>query len=871
MTPDKIKTAALILLLFVNLPSPAAAGTTGKIAGVVTDLSSGDPLPGARVYIEGSSSGTLTASDGSYTLLNISPGLKTVTASLIGHRSVSQKEVRVLTNLTTTLDFVLPTEVLEMPGMIVVAERPIVQKDITSSMKILSQEDLETLPLMNLEDVLKIQPGFAVDADNEIHVRGGRSNELTYYIDGFLVEDPLFGGFGATMSNDAIEELEILSGTFNAEYGDALSGVVNIVTREGTNDYSGMFEYESVMLDDGPYREKDWAGPGIDSQRDENNVSLYEPMDVFDRDFAPFYPGFISTNLSGPVPILNSSFFVSYRTTNENSWRPFGYNLEDDFHWKMATRPGNSMKLTFTGQHTSEDLLRYSHRWKYRPLNRASSHNTSNRVGIMFTHSISDRLYYNILASQTRIGFDTNVGGKLPEQYEEWGTDPSLSFYVKGDDDVYRKGKTTNWYGKGDLTYQWTRRHNIKTGAEVKIYSIELFEVLEPWKRDGDAFALEDRYNEDPIEFSAFIQDKMEFDYFIFNAGLRFDYMNPRSEMWKDIENPESQLVTVPAKYQLSPRIGLSHPVTDRMMLYFSYGKFLQTPSYDAFFSRSRNLDPENLKELSFGLVGNRDLDPQRTTAYEFGLRQEINPRTGFSITAFNKDITGLLGTERVRITGELYPYDYAVYTIIDYANVKGIELSLERRRGKHFRANVNYTLSVAKGNNSYPLESYFNVLTAQTEEQQEFFLDFDRRHIFSTDLTLALGRDEGPRLLGFFPLENVSLNIIAQFSSGLPYTPTAGIEIQLAEKNSARIPWFGTVDLHIEKNLATEGFTNTLFVEVLNLTNRRNVLRVDPITGDVWQVGILGGASPEHLDVAFNPADVGQPRIVRFGLRSSF
>ncbi len=872
MRNQKYTHAAISCFLLLLTPTLLLSGTTGKITGTVTDASTGEPISGASIYVEGTSIGTLTAEDGSYLLLLVPPGLKTVVSSIIGHTTWKKEGVRVMVDLTTRVDFSLSPEVLELPGQTVVAERPIIQKDMTSSIKVLSQQDIESLPVQDLTDVLKIQPGFSVGVGNEIHVRGGRADELNYYIDGFLVENPLFGGFGATMNNDAIEELEVLSGTFNAEYGDALSGVVNIITREGGDEWSGMVEYESEMLNSSPYRRKDWAGPGIDSQRDvTTDVSLYEVPDVFDLDVAPSYPGIISTFLAGPIPHIDASVFTSFRTTNENSWLPFGYDLKDDFQWKLTTRPARTLKLAFTGQHTREDDLNYSHSWKYRPDNRATNHDTSNRVGISLTHSLSDRLYYNILTSKTRLGFDTNVGGKLPEEYEEWGTDPSLSFYVKGDEDIYRKGTSTTWYTKGDFTYQWTKKHNIKSGVEAKLHRIQFREVIEPWKRNGDDFALEDLYTQKPVEFAAFVQDKIEYDYFIFNAGLRFDYMNPRTKMWEDVDNPESPLVDVPTKYQVSPRLGLSHPVTDRTVLYFSYGRFFQTPSFDAYYSKSRNLDPENLKDLKYGLVGNRDLDVQRTTAYEFGLRQEINPKTGLNITAFNKDITGLLGTELVRVTGDLYTYNYVIYTIIDYANVKGIEISLERRRGKHFGLNANYTLSVAKGNRSFPLEGFFNVQTEQPEEQQEFFLDFDRRHVLSADVNLYLSRGEGPRFLGFFPLENTSLNIIAQYYSGLPYTPFTEIGQTLAKKNSARMPWTGTLDLHLEKILSTGNFRNILFLEVINLTNRLNVRMVDTASGDVWQVGTRGGASPENIDIAFNPADVGPPRIFRLGVRSQF
>lgn len=869
---SKADTVTLFLVFFFLVFSPLQAGTTGKIRGLVKDASTGDPLFGVSVYIEGTSKGALTDPDGNYVILNVPAGTWTLIASVIGRRTVRSEEVRIMADLTTRVDFSLQAEAVELPGMTVVAERPIIQKDLTSSMKVLSQKEIETLPVYSLEDVLKIQPGFSVDAENEIHVRGGRSNELTYYIDGFLVEDPLFGGFGANINNDAIQELEVLSGTFNAEYGDALSGVVNIITREGGEDFAGMVEYESPVLGDGPYRKKDWAGAGIDSQRDpQTGESLYDPLDVFDLDFAPFNPGIVSALFSGPLPHAGASFFASYRSTNENSWLPFGYGLANDLQGKLTMKPTGVTKLTVTGQHTEETSLGYSHSWKYRPQNRASAESTSDRLGISFTHSLSERLYYSILASKTRIGYDTNVGGKLPGEYEEWGTDPSLSFVVRGDDAIYRRGETTTWYAKGDVTYQWTKRHNVKSGMEAKLHDIGHYEVVEPWKRENGDFALEDSYTEKPLELGLFVQDKVEFDYFIFNAGLRFDYLNPRSKMWEDVENPESPLVPVPAKFQVSPRLGLSHPITERTMLYFSYGRFFQTPSYDVFYSNARNLDPERLKDLRFGIVGNRDLEPQRTTAFEFGLRQQIDARTGLSVTAFNKDITGLVGTDQERVTGERYTYNYVIYTIIDYANVKGIELSLERRRGRHFGANLNYTLSLAKGNRSFPLEGYYNVTQELPEEQQEFYLDFDRRHVLSAAVTLALPRGEGPMLLGVRPLENSSLDIIFQYASGLPYTPSAGIETELPEKNSARMPWTGTIDLHFERRFPMGSVTSSFFAEVTNLTDRLNVVRVDPITGDVWQVGILGGASPEHLDAAYNPSDVGPPRRVRLGVRSEF
>jgi len=321
-------------------------------------------------------------------------------------------------------------------------------------------------------------------------------------------------------------------------------------------------------------------------------------------------------------------------------------------------------------------------------------------------------------------------------------------------------------------------------------------------------------------------------------------------------------------KGQLSPRIGLSQPITDRSIIYFSYGHFFQNPDYELFYSSTRNLDPANLVALDFGLVGNRNIEPQKTVAYEVGVKQEITADLGLNVTAFFKDIHDLVGTEEVRITTETGPFHYTYFSNIDYGNVKGFELTLDRRYRGHIGWDLNYTYSIARGSHSIPLEGFFNVLFEQQEENQDFFLDFDRRHVISADVTLEAAGWEGPEILGMRPLARTGLSAIIQYASGLPYTPSSGIPGLLLDKNSARLPWTGTVDLNLHRRFGTGALDHTLFVEITNLLDRRNVRYVDPVTGSLWYVPVN---SAEAVDAAFDPNDVGEPRIVRLGVRTTF
>jgi len=207
------------------------AGTTGKLVGIVLDKASKEPLIGANVMIAGTGLGTATDAEGRYFILQIPPKTYSVKFSMIGYKDVLVKNVKIQLDLTTTLNAELEEGVIGMETVEVTAQRPMVQPDVTYSQVNITSDEIDMLPVEEFEDIIALQAG--VVNSGGLHVRGGRSGEIAYMIDGITVTDPYDAGMAVEIENNAIQELQFISGTFNAEYGKAMSGIINIITKTG--------------------------------------------------------------------------------------------------------------------------------------------------------------------------------------------------------------------------------------------------------------------------------------------------------------------------------------------------------------------------------------------------------------------------------------------------------------------------------------------------------------------------------------------------------------------------------------------------------------------------------------------------------------
>lgn len=834
-------------ILIIVAPVSNYAGTTGKISGTVKDAATNDPLPGCNIIIEGTDLGAATNVDGQFIILNIPPGIYTVRASMIGYKNYFISNVHIVADLTTQLEYLMESQILEMDeDIIVTAERPLIRKDETSKVAIVSSEEILNMPVSTLQGILTTKAGFTTDANGDLHVRGGRTGELAYMVDGVKMEDPLYGEYSETFNKDAINEMVIISGTFNAEYGDAMSGIVNIITKDGGDAFHGRIEYTSPMINNSPYRSSN-PFPGVEDESEYTEKSVYDRSDVY-------MLGTLRGSFEGPI-FSNLTFFLSGFVNNEDSYLPHGYSLGRDGFGKITYFASPTLKLALSGQISRSERQGYSHPWKYFSENQAHTTTNTNRQVLMLTHTINSNLFYIVNLSRFENGLKVQVRDKLPSDYEIGKTGETVYFYVQGDDSRYADNNTVTYRGRVDATFQANNYHQFKTGLELVSHNINVYEEVEPWP-SGAQF--KDDYTKEPFEFAAYIQDKIEYDYLIVNVGLRYDYVDPKATMWPDInrfgyfdENNNwilAEEVSVEPKTQFSPRIGLAHPITEDAVLHFAYGHFFQIPDYNSLYY---NLS----KDLSTALprVGNPDVKAQKTVSYEAGIKYKLGENWALDATAWYKDINDLLSTLHVSYLSQ----DYVIFFNSDYASVQGIDITFNKRYSNYFSGSIDYTYMVAKGNNSDPLGGYFNAFTQEEIPHREYFLDFDQRHSFALNLNFFIPDKHGL-------LSDFNLNVIFRASSGLPYTPYVDPTVRI-DVNSGRKPWISTFDFRAQKLIKFGGVSTALFLEVTNLFDTQNVSFVYSRTGKPFDNGQPGlvGSSP---DANYNPAHVGLPRIIKLG-----
>jgi len=815
--------------LFLILPWYLQAGVTGKLAGTVIEAESGNPLVGANVIVQGTDFGAATDESGSFVILNIPPGDYTVQCNYIGYETQLQENVRIMVDLTTRITFNMQSGSLTGEQITVTAESPMIQKDLTSSMSVVRQDEIEALPISEFTQALSMQAGV-VGEGSSLNIRGGRSNEVAYLIDGMYVQDPLLGGLATNINNDAIQEMSLLSGTFNAEYGNALSGVVNIVTREGGKKYGGRVEVRTSQF----------------------GVDRYADLEEFRT----------NGSLSGPLYFNWLRFFVSGELNKRGSYLPFGYRNNFSGFGKLTYSGLSNIKMNLMYRTSNGDRQGYSHSWKYIPDRYLYRETSSDQLALTMTHTISNSFFYDFRFSSFYQTYYSGVG-KDTSEYMAWNEGEYLpdagngnEFYSNADPPEMTDSETRTNDFRLDFVWQIGERNEVKFGSEYKDHMVKLFYVYDP-KRDNPYI---NDYRSKPFELAGYLQDKIEFPYLVINLGLRYDYLNANAE-FRNNPLDSSSVTSVKPRTQISPRIGIAHPVSDRTKLHFSYGHFFQNPEFQYLYENQQY--DLGVREPLFGQA---NLDAERTIAYEVGLSHQFTDRIALDVTAYYKDVTGLIGTRYYPAFSDDAPDRYVGYTLYvneDYANIKGFEINLDARPGKYFGGGLSYTYSVAKGSASSETEQY----PGTTESTRLYYLNFDKPHVFNASGTFTLNKNEGPMLFGAHILQNTDYSFIIRASSGYPYTPS-GRDIGFVERNSLRRPATYSIDVEIGKEfLIGKNARIRAFAEILNLTDHRNILYVYPDTGDP-DYTIVGDHSEEYMQ---DPSNYGPPRSIRLGVGFQF
>lgn len=834
-----------VCLIMVMIVSVTMGGTTGKLAGRITDKQTGEALIGANIVIKSANvnSGASTDVDGYYHVLNLPPGSYQVIISYIGYTK-AERTVSIKVDQTTTLDIQLSTEAYLADEVLVVGDRTIVQRDKSSTIQKTNAEELAVMPVSTIGDVLQLQTGV-VNRNGNLHIRGGRAGEVGYYIDGYRVEDPLFNGTVIQINNQAIQEMEFLSGTFNAEYGNALSGVVNIVTKDNTDRVRANLSYKRTNL-------------GIEAPSNDLNERYWEG--TFS---APLGTGSPFGIMVSGKKVDSDSYYYSgssivtstgLQSVEFSKVKPYGYNDQLSLVGKLLWTPFTSAKVTLLDNYSKRKWKSYNHIMRFIPDSTYINESSSNLVGLNFRHAISNDLFYDVRLSFYQYNYKRAINGWRPEQYTfpSYSTFTNTLFYRNMSQTVYEDQKTKSYSVKGDLTWQIDRFNLVKSGLEFKSNDLDYYYIANPKNPTDQTINI---YRKKPVEGSMYVQDKIEFESIILNLGLRFDFFDPSTSYAEDPLD-RSKLTETQMQYSLSPRVGIAYPVRENMVFHFAYGQFFQRPEFQTLYNNLERL----FANRGTTLFGSPALKPEKTSSYELGLTTSFGTGNSLQVTFFSKKIQNLIG-----VVWNYTPRAYAYYMNEDFASVKGFETSIKSRFKNLFIA-ANYTYSVAKGSSSTQQQRYTNVYNIVGVQSLRFLpLNFDQKHTANMQIALDFRDGEGP--FGFLPevFANTSFNLIGQYGSGLPYTFNPARAIYVAEPNNARLPEQISFDLYARKGFYVGPVELGLFFDIRNLFNRKNIVYVYSATGSPVLTGDqTNKATPDYMQ---DPTNYAPPRTIYVGI----
>lgn len=836
-----------ILIFVVIFPVMAVAQNYGKIMGKVIDEKNKEALPGVNVIIEGTTLGAATDLAGQYVILQVPPGYYNIRADYMGFQSVRLAGLQVRANHIAYANFLLDPKVLDMEEIVVVAERPVVEKDITATARSVTDRDMQNIPSTTVSDVLAMQPG--VVNTGGLHFRGGRTGEVTYFIDGVPMRDPLFSDISTAevINREAIAEMQVISGTYSAEYGNSMSGIINITTKEGGNRVRSELNWKG-------------SGIGVESASTDYNRNV------------------VRATVSGPFVSNKTNFFLSGNFDDRDSYLPWGFRTDQNIFAKITDRHFNSFKISLAMNLSQGHRKNYAHAWKYieeQYWYAPETHSKMAQLGI--THTLAPNLYYTLSGYYNAYGYKTGDFDyrDLSPAYQR---DANKEFYLQSFVSTYEKDDQQTYGLKGDVLWQANNFNEVKAGFELRQNILDRFYINAPYYDDH----ILDNYIKRPREAAAYIQDKINFSSIILSAGLRFDLTNPNSDYWAnpyDIEDSSKTTVPADVHTQFSPRLGISYPVSDRTVFHFGYGHYFQRPEYQFIYKTIARDNAEGLYDANKdgridyadnilmnlrdgnGRFGNPNLKPEKTITYEFGLSHQLFVNYLLNVSVYSKRITNYVGA-RTYFAADRPEYweTFSLHINEDFAYNNGFEIQFRKLRGKNIFGEINYRYAVDEGSSSGPLERV-GLEEANRQSLKFFPLDFDQRHTINAYLTFQLNQKEGPKLAGNPFLEKLRASLLFQYGSGLPYTKGTRGATEPYEINNERLPASWTFDLKLDREINIGSATVTPYLEIYNLTDRKNVVYVDPFTGQP-------DASYGHTyEYAANPENWGSPRIIYLGL----
>jgi outer membrane receptor protein involved in Fe transport len=870
------------------------SGQTGKIAGKITDASNKEPLIGASVTIQDTRMGASTDNEGYYYINNVPPGTYTVVISSVGYKRALVKNVMVKIDLTTEIDLILEPTVEVGQEVIIQAERPLVQKDLTSSSVTVSSDELKMMPVENVQQVINLQAGVVGG-----HFRGGRTGEVAYLIDGLSINNPANGNVGLTLENASVREMEVISGTFNAEYGQAMSGVVNIVTQDGGSQLHG-----SVSAYFGDYYTKH---SDVFQNLDKLNVSrsknfqasINGPTLVSDRltffltgryyndDGYLFGRRFF--NVSDNITPLFDSDGNQIRITDPSQGVPDGYVMSDDGNlysfdaaatkkgiFYTTDETGNLYRITKTGDgayvpmnpsrkysangkitYALSDLKftyglfwednfnkYYDHSYKLAPdgINNYYSRNYIHSFQI--SHVPSQSTFQTLKFSINEFKSHRNV---FDNPYDLRYVDPSQGAaktsytFRSGGNDVGRDSvRTQSIIGQWSLSSQVTKEHKIGIGIEGRTHQLFRHDkTLDNITKD-----LMDSTTELPVFTRGYpnlgTSGNQMYDKRPFEASA---YVQDKMEYGDMIINAGVRLDYFNANAKLladlkNPRRNPLYPKAGKMVK--ASAKVQASPRLGISFP----ITDEGIIHFSYGHFFQIPAFENLYYNSDFLITpgQSLNSRTGNPDLDAQRTTSYELGLQQALFTN--IGIDFTVY-YRDIRNLLGTEI-IETYEGFKYARFINRDYGNTRGfvlsldrrfANYFSLRADYTYQVAEgdaSDPLQNYYNNQSNPPVETNKTVVPLSWDQRSTLninLTVGEISNWTVGLIFQYGAGFPYTPDTRISL-LRFENGALKPSTNSLDLRAEKNLSLGDIHFSLFLLIYNLLDVKNENNVDAASG---------------------------------------
>ncbi len=847
--PVRAHRNVLALLLVIAIRTDCLAGITGVIEGRILDRATKEPIVGVNVLMIGTPYGATSNQDGYYRIANVRGGEYDIRFSIIGYKTLIMKDVVISPDLRTKLSVELDQGAVEVQPVEIVAQRPLIQKDLAGTAFSIGGDKIEKLPIVTLSEVLTLQPSTTLEGN----VRGGSIASTVYLIDGIPVQDVITGGLGTDIPKSSVSGVTILTGGLDAEYGNTLSGAVNVITKAGSDQHSF-----GIRLERDNWLPESW-------NKQQNRATEFE----------------VSAN--GPIIGTSLYYFTAnvLDLTDTRWWQDFRNFFPSPVRKqvkglaKLDYVASTSSRWSLQGIYSVERWRDYEFSWRYDLTGLPARARDSYRIALVNTGTLESNVFYSISLSQF---YERNhIGGDSPRDLslEPYQYDFFLRYIVNGQRNWWLESSQRVYNLKADFTAQIGERHMIKAGIDVNQYDIASDLVkYEPQLTyfgkpilDAPLLNYSNSYHYLPRSGGIFVQDKIQHseDGSNVSIGLRWDFLDPTAdrplvEFIPSTTDPSQFTQEVKGttratvKQQLSPRIALTAPMVEGTFFFVNLGYYFQFPLFDYLYS---GINPEILRQGARNvLAGNPNLEPERTLSWEIGFKRELNANTVGSMTYFSKQFANQIDTKTLvpfdsKFAGD---YGFAEYVNNAHASAYGLELVLTRQNDQRLSGSVSYSYMVTEGLSDYTNQGIQYAQWGFVMPAMPYPLSWDQKHTIKADLEVRLPAD-------------IRSDWIVLYNSPRPYTfyPTRDGFTPLDSSktfvpNNRRMSDVLFVNAKLSRKFSfgqTPGLTLTVYADITNLLNRANVRWMD-------SNGRIGGELGD-------PGAFYDPRRVRIGVQGEF